>query len=238
MRLLHASILHIKTEKQPFPFTFVCVRAGMGKGCCFRQYEDQAAQKNIEKARQNSGSESMDTSCLVPGEILKVLFGCHSTGITDERQKNKALLIQNSYASGTLESRLWACWAPGVRCLTQRYSYTGLPPTPLSPGLNRESPMRCHCKPAAWWKPNSQDGAGAWLKKPSKEETTPRWAAVSQPAGIRPSAWGLPPGSFRQQEECYLVHERQSGIDWVERGWDWCPPLAGRASPPEGPRTP
>ena len=55
MRLLHASILHIKTEKQPFPFTFVCVRAGMGKGCCFRQYEDQAAQKNIEKARQNSG---------------------------------------------------------------------------------------------------------------------------------------------------------------------------------------
>lgn len=131
---------------------------------------------------------------------FKVLFGCHSSGITDERQNNKALLIQNCYANGTLESRLWACRAPGVRCLTQRYSYTGLSPTPLSPGLNGESPMRRHCKPAAWWKPNSQDGAGAWLKKPNKEETTLRWAAVSQPAGIRPSAWGLPPGSFREQE--------------------------------------
>ena len=35
MRLYYASILHIKTEKQPF--SFVCVVGGGGteKGCCF-----------------------------------------------------------------------------------------------------------------------------------------------------------------------------------------------------------
>lgn len=96
---------------------------------------------------------------------FKVLFGCPSTGITDERQNDKALLIQKSYSNGTLEPRLWAYWVPGLRCLTQRYSYTGLSPNPLSPDLNRESPMRCHCKPAAWWKPNS----------PLRMELAPGW---------------------------------------------------------------
>lgn len=76
---------------------------------------------------------------------------------------------------------------------------------------------------------SAQDGAGAWLKKPNKEESALRWAAarvgalkraeVSRPASAQ-GPEDCHQEVFESRKECYLVHERQNGIDWVERGWD------------------